>query len=78
MKTNTVTFAAPTRYEFSAGHKPRGFGAWAFEADFGDTSLLIWTPSMTYSAAKAHAKTEVLNIAAAAGYSGSIELEVQP
>lgn len=43
-----------TQYVNSHGHEPRGRGTWAF---FGDRRMriedAIWSPSMTYTEAKA-------------------------
>lgn len=50
-----------TDYEFSHNHTPRGRGSWAFcEGRNPDctSNAILWSPSMTYSEAKAWARRE--------------------
>jgi hypothetical protein len=75
---NIITFTTAP-YSNSHSCEPRGCGVWAFEADFGETSMMIYTPySMTHAKAKAFAIAEARKVAQAAGYNGSIELATQP
>lgn len=47
-------------YELSHLTKPRGRGAWAFKVS--GTDLLIWTPSLTFTDAKKHAKARAIEM----------------
>jgi hypothetical protein len=75
---NVVTFTTAP-YSNSHACEPRGCGVWAFEADFGETSVMIYTPySMTHGKARTFAIAEARRIAVRESWTGTIEVATQP
>ena len=60
-----------SKYEYSYGHSPKGYGSWAFNIE----GYEVFAPSSTYSNAKKWAKTKAKELAPS-GYTGTVHIEV--
>jgi hypothetical protein len=66
MMETTMQIEFCTRdYEFSHGHRPRGYGSWAFTHSEQVNDEPIWAPASTYSEAKAWIRRHIRQIAPA-------------
>lgn len=60
-----------SRYEWSYGHKPKGYGVWGFSFE----GYEVFAPSSTYGEAKKWCRAKVKELAPK-GYIGTVEVKV--